>query len=353
MGGVLSSVLGTNSSVDVAGGVNPYQAIQPWQQQQQDLAKQLQGQATGTSGPNPAQLQLIQNSQKIAQQQAMQNAQNRAINPGLAARMSGQAASQLGSQAASNAAIQQQQQQLASQQLLGNVADQGSKALNQASGINAGVAAGNQQQAGQIVGGLMSGAGAALMAHGGMVHPQHFDMGGMSMPVMGAQMASVPAAPSLGANMAPMTPNPEFGPNLGADNFGLNPLKQPELGESIYGNAPASQDDSGSGAKSQAGKFLSGAGKSMNGGNPMGELQSMMALGRFKGGSVDMQSGGNVPGNARVSGDAPQNDTVPAMLSPGEVVVPRSIINSEDAPNRAAKFIAAVMAHKSMKKKAA
>ena len=43
------------------------------------------------------------------------------------------------------------------------------------------------------------------------------------------------------------------------------------------------------------------------------------------GGAVhDMRDGGQVPGQAKVPGDSPQNDTVPAMLSPGEYVVPRS-----------------------------
>jgi hypothetical protein len=38
-----------------------------------------------------------------------------------------------------------------------------------------------------------------------------------------------------------------------------------------------------------------------------------------------MYDGGVVPGQARVPGDHPANDTVPTMLSPGEVVIPRSV----------------------------
>jgi hypothetical protein len=37
------------------------------------------------------------------------------------------------------------------------------------------------------------------------------------------------------------------------------------------------------------------------------------------------------------------------MLSPGEIVIPRSIVNSKDAPAQAAKFVAAIMAKKSLK----
>lgn len=38
-----------------------------------------------------------------------------------------------------------------------------------------------------------------------------------------------------------------------------------------------------------------------------------------------MYDGGQVPGQAQVPGDHPANDTVPTLLSPGEVVVPRTV----------------------------
>jgi len=46
--------------------------------------------------------------------------------------------------------------------------------------------------------------------------------------------------------------------------------------------------------------------------------------------------GGKVPGKAKVPGDSPKNDTVNAKLSPGEIVVPRSIAHD---PKAAAKFV--------------
>lgn len=39
-----------------------------------------------------------------------------------------------------------------------------------------------------------------------------------------------------------------------------------------------------------------------------------------------MQKGGHVPGRAQVAGDSPRNDTVHAQLSPGEAVIPRSVV---------------------------
>jgi hypothetical protein len=51
-----------------------------------------------------------------------------------------------------------------------------------------------------------------------------------------------------------------------------------------------------------------------------------------------------VPGEAKVAGDSLQNDVVPAMLSPGECVIPRSIMEGPNAPAKAAKFVADILA---------
>ncbi len=65
---------------------------------------------------------------------------------------------------------------------------------------------------------------------------------------------------------------------------------------------------------------------------------------------IAMRRGGMVPGVAEAPGDDYANDTVPAMLSPGEVVVPRSIMQSEDPAKHAAAFVQAIMAKKGLKK---
>lgn len=60
---------------------------------------------------------------------------------------------------------------------------------------------------------------------------------------------------------------------------------------------------------------------------PQGPGQS---LNYAMGGEVEacMKQGGPVPGHAQVPGDSPANDTVHAKLSPGEYVVPRSIVQN-------------------------
>lgn len=53
-----------------------------------------------------------------------------------------------------------------------------------------------------------------------------------------------------------------------------------------------------------------------------------------------LNEGGIVPGSPEVKGDSPKNDKVPAKLSPGEIVIPRSILKDpEQAPKKAAAFV--------------
>lgn len=56
-------------------------------------------------------------------------------------------------------------------------------------------------------------------------------------------------------------------------------------------------------------------------------------------GALAASKGGEIPGKAKVEGDSPKNDTVPAILSPGEIVLPRSV--SKD-PEAAKKFVEAI-----------
>jgi hypothetical protein len=53
-------------------------------------------------------------------------------------------------------------------------------------------------------------------------------------------------------------------------------------------------------------------------------------------------AGGKVPGKAEVAGDDPRNDKVPAVLSAGEIVLPRSVTQDEDAAEKSKRFVAAI-----------
>ena len=56
-------------------------------------------------------------------------------------------------------------------------------------------------------------------------------------------------------------------------------------------------------------------------------------------GGMAYNDGGKVPGKAEVQGDNLENDTKLALVSPGEIIIPRSIAMAEDAPKKAAEFV--------------
>lgn len=70
-----------------------------------------------------------------------------------------------------------------------------------------------------------------------------------------------------------------------------------------------------------------------------------------KGDKDPMDAGRMIKGKAKVAGDSLKNDTVPAKLKAGGVVIPRSIMQSEDPAGNAAKFVAAELAKKMGPKK--
>ena len=101
--------------------------------------------------------------------------------------------------------------------------------------------------------------------------------------------------------------------------------------------------------------FLGSLGGMMGGGGPVPGTTPPTMGGGFAGaghplalmsggGEADARGGGPVPGKAKVRGDSPQNDTVSVKVSPGDGVIPRSIMQSPNAPALAAQFVAAIKA---------
>jgi hypothetical protein len=293
MGGVISSVLGTSNDyrADPAQVANNYygstiqggaQSALGGHDQQQDFIKLLQARASGAAGPSPAELLLKQGADAAGRQGASLAASQRGMSPALALRMGLDAQANANQGAAGQAGILRAQEQLgATNQLGGAIGQQRQQDIglmgtagglqNQQNAINvqnwqdtqrinAGVAGQNAQTSGNIIGGLLGGAGSAMaMASGGLVRPM-----------------------------------PDY----------------------FTGNGAAGDTSEGAGLA----KFLGGANKQL--GNAVAGLAG--------GGSVD----------------SPRNDTVPAVLSPGEIVIPRSIALAEDAPEKAAAFVRAIRRRK-------
>lgn len=91
-----------------------------------------------------------------------------------------------------------------------------------------------------------------------------------------------------------------------------------------------------------------GAGGEAGGGGGMGGMDMAGGTELGGGGMMVAAHGARVPGKANVGGDSASNDTVHAMLSPGEIVVPRSKAQS---PEDAKEFIDHLMSREGKKKR--
>lgn len=408
-GGVISAG-NSNPLSGIAGALtaqNSYTAQAPTSastvgQQQAQLAGQLGTEAAG-GGPSPAQIQYEQNANQIAQGAATNYAQNRSLNPGLAARMAGNTAAQTGQTAAGGAAAQQAQQQLAAQQEMGELTGQEQTGALQAAGINSQVSQNNANAVNNTQGGILSslpivgslfadGGEVKKMAQGGSVNVYSLgiptfsnvndlpDMSGGSgfsnpfaskptnpvvdpqqNPVNSAAGADVtsgaPAGSALSlAGIEGAAPDAAAAalakggkvhkpmPNMSA------PPQYPSAAFASGGMTPG-----GAGQQSFAGKFLSG--QKMAGGGLMQtamQLAPLAMMAANKGGL--MKSGGKVNAakpseKAVVKDDSLKNDKVPAMLSQGEIVIPRHITQHPNAPQKAAEFVQHVLSKKRMGKK--
>lgn len=284
---------------------------------QADFVRALQEQAAGR-GPSLAQMQLDQSLGQLNRQAASALASTRGLNPAQQERLLLQQRAQNAQAMAGQAAMTRAQEQMAAtqagaqlasamrgqdQQMFGtagglqNQQDQTAVANKaQANQINADVARQNTETTQMFVGAGLDAAGKALGAFGGgapafsgglvrpdgVVPPQAFAAGGT---VRFPEPPGFPSVPGRGGGDAAPAAGMDFATAL-------------RLGMVAPGGGAA----------------------------PM-----------------PMNAGGAVPGpGAPVPGDHPANDTVPALLSPGEIVLPRSVAMDEDAPELAAEFVEAL-----------
>lgn len=291
--------------------------------QQGDLASQLLAQSQG-QGPNIAAMQLKQATDRNNQQAAGSIASQRGMNPALAARLIAQNQAANNQTAAGQSGLLRAEQQLSAQGQLANVYGQqaneslaGGQLQNANLGVNE-TALNNQNN--QVVGATNAAnqinAQTAEQNAGGLSKFANGLLGGLG----GALTSGVGAL--TGAPSASAIGN-EADTELQGNWY---KWKGGEIGHYDDGGTvtqPAPDPD-----KVKA--FLEGFN---------GQKKS-------SGGPIDYRNGGNVGGTAKVSGDSPQNDTVPAMLSPGEVVLPRSVTKSQNPEQRAKEFMAALKKHK-------
>lgn len=291
---------------------------------QGQLAQMLQTQIAG-GGPNPAQDQLNQTTSRNMANVGSQLASTKGINQAQAGRLAAMQGANMNQDAAGQAATMrsnqilgqqnslqnlyntQSQQGLSLQQILQGANAQQNQAINTGSlgvqGINSGVAtqnaAANQKLVGSVTGG---GADTATSMLGGG--------GGGAMDSSGEWKGGIIGMADGGQVQDETQLQTTLPPLLNAQAVNEN------------STAPAAPTPAPS--------------KSSGGGGGAG-IGSLIAL---------LQQGGYVPGRAQVSGDSPKNDKVHTMLSPGEIVIPRSKAKSAD---KAKAFIDDLLSHHSKK----
>lgn len=280
--------------------------------QQQQLAGQLQNQANG-QGPNPVQAQLAQNTaQNVGQQASLQAGQRGASsNVGLMSRNIGQQGANIQQQSVGQAATLGAQQQLAAQQaLMQQQNSMAGLATNQVGQLQTGVqnqTAATQNQQGMQLQNLQNwNALNANAAQGASSNAVEYSKQNMQQNAATAQGIGAGLAGS--ASLLSAKPSVAEDPTQNYDKYGM--------GHFAHGGM--------SGPQSRFGQHLKG---------------------------MNMRSGGPVPGKSKVSGNSPKNDTVSAMLSPGEIVIDRETLAKKNPGEAAKAFVEAVLAkHKGMRK---
>lgn len=306
---------------------------------QMELVDALKRQASGI-GPNPAQEQYKQNvNQAIARSTGMAASQ-RGISPALAQRMSMQTGADLSQQAAGNAATLQAQQQLEAQRMQGavmqNIGQQQLGAMQANAGASAQNASANQNTAGGMLGGI--GRTVSAFFHEGGEVKHYAEGGAVNQNQFSNKASSDIANQILAAGGIPVysAGNSSIGQSMGSmvDDVGQALAKPPQI-------APR---EPGFQARGPMADKMGSMPMMNKGGRLPDHLHAIASIYHpgydSKGTEMLQAAGGAVPGQAPVAGDSLKNDVVPTMLSPKEIVLPRSVTMSKDPVKSAAQFVA-------------
>lgn len=269
----------------------------------------------------------------LGAQQAQQQA--------LAGQAAGQIANQMGATTAYNQAQQAEQGQL-----LGALANQNNNAVGMQGNINsanAGLAGTNMQGQQGIVGGLMNAVGAGgKTATGAPPIPPAGADGGMIVkkaaggPIGSPEVSFGQFLAGWGAGAPPSSGlNSEYQNMIPSSNAGADSIKQggKRMGERFATNPEQPTADTAAGG---------------------GSAMAPLAMGEFKADGGLASSGGHVAAKSAAqkavkSGNSYDNDKIPAMLSEGEIVIPRSVLQSKDPVAGAAEFVRDVIARRGKK----
>lgn len=352
-------------------------------QNQSNVFNQLQNVASG-QGPNPAQAMLANaTGANVANQASMMAGQRGAgSNVGMIGRQAAMQGSNAQQQAAGQAAALQAQQslnalsgmgQMAGQQvgqqaaattglnsmtqsqqqmLLNSIAQQNQANVGMQSNINssnAAIAGETAKGQGNVLGGLMSGAGSAmeLFGGGGGAAGGGGGIGGMfgdMLSGLGPAMGNLFGAIGTGAGSA----------LIGGEAAGAGGTTMGVLPAMIMAADGGMIDDKKQlvGPQSRVGQHFHGRVAMAKGGavpalvSPGEKYLKPSDVQQVKKGANPMSVGEKIPGKPKVAGakNSYANDTVPKTLQEGGIVLPRSVTQAKNPGKAASDFVAAIMA---------
>lgn len=326
---------------------------------QGQVYNQLQGVVNGT-GPNPAQAQLNQaTGQNVANQAALMAGQRGAgANVGLLARQAAQQGAGIQQNAVGQAATLQANQSLNALNQAGGIAGQqvgeqqsavqgynqdaqGQQGqilgalqgynqnqiqnTSQANSANAGIAQANAGNTAKAIGGLTNAAGVATGLLTGGAAPAVAAAANLSSNTPGGQAADYNALPNAGYARGGeiAAPNPKVAAVAQNDRFkGVLPPHVQHIAD-IYHPQKF--------AKGGAVKAMVSPGEMYL---PPDKAKDVAVKGKNP-----LKEGKMVPGKAQVKGDSKKNDTVPADLEEGGVMIPRSVMQSKNPTEKIKKFV--------------
>lgn len=305
--------------------------------QNQGLIQALQAQTRG-EGPTVAQNQLNEATAKNIKRGAAMAASSKGIDPAMAARIGVDATAEANQMAAGQGATLRAQEQLGAYGQLGN-------ALNSQMNAQLGLM-GAANQRGSIYGGLhnQSHLGAQGLTAGANEQNSGYAQKRVDGLLGALGSAGKMAVGAYSGGEIGLADGGVVGVNPHAQSFANAVLEIPRFGSGKHG----ATEKSGDGMKDLSSSSTEQLKKLFSGSAPMAS-DSMVTAGPGVIPPAPMAHGGKAKGQGLVAGDSPKNDIVPAMLSPGEIVIPRSITQSPDAAEKAKAFVEAIKNKKGKK----
>lgn len=288
------------------------------------IAKQLRDMSVG-AGPSVAQRQLAQaTGESIAAQQSLMAGQRGAgANVGLLAREAALAGGRARQQAIGQGATLRAQEQLGAQQALAGLAGTQLGQIQSAQALGVGGAQQAQQN-------ILNAIAEANRVRGGVAGQTAAGQAGIVGGILGGlASAGAGAGKAMGGEVGDDEESDDF------YNSFSQALSQPQNTlKSLFQAPQMAQGGKVPVMVSPGEKYL-----------PPSEVKKVAS-----GQKNPMSAGKTIPGKAMVSGDSYANDTVPAKLDEGGIVIPRSVVQSDDPAEKARQFVAAILAKKQLKR---